>query len=63
MSTVWHRSCFLKEYLRRPNRARIPQVPKEHDNEECKAGSEDRDSDRRNDWRFCGSQRSTGPLR
>jgi hypothetical protein len=48
------------------NRARIPQVPKEHDNEgyeECKAGSEDRDSDRRDDRHIPGSERSTGACR
>ena len=45
------------------NRARIPQVPKEHDNEgECKAGSQDRDSDRSNDRHFRGSERSTVTL-
>jgi hypothetical protein len=49
-----------------PNRARIPQVPKEHDNEgyeECKAGSEDRDSRRGNDRYFRSSKRSSGAFR
>ena len=49
-----------------PNRARIPQVPKEHDNEgydECKAGSEDRDSHRGNDRHFRSSKRSSGAFR
>lgn len=44
-------------------RARIPQVPEEHDNEECKAGSEDRDSDRCDDRHFLGSERSTRTIR
>jgi hypothetical protein len=44
-------------------RARIPQVPEEHENEECKAGSEDSDSDRCDDRHFLGSERSTDTIR
>ena len=66
VSRIWNSACFLEKHLRRSDRARIPQVPEEHDNDpkdECKAGSENRDSDRRNDRRIPGSKRSTSAYR
>src|SRR6516165_9909884 len=63
---LWNVSCFVKSTCHGSTRARIPQVPKEDDNEgkdECKAGSEDCDSDRRDDRHFPCSERSTGAIR
>jgi hypothetical protein len=63
LSRIWNTACFTKVTCDGLNRARIPQVPEEQDNDgknECKAGSENHDSDRRNDRHIPGSERSTG---
>jgi hypothetical protein len=66
LSRIWNTACFTKVTCDGLNRARIPQVPEEHDNDgknECKAGSKNRDSDRSDDRHILGSERSTGALR